>query len=350
MGRHARPKNYGRYRVPVIGITVLLAGSLTPLLLTSGTSHASSPPQAVAFACAGQTGFTHVSLTAQPVCPWGETGVSWQVVVSGPPVPSPTPTVTSTPTPTWTPPPSPSITPTPTWTPTPTITPTPSVTPSITPSATVPAPTPTPSVTPTGGGQYFGLAPAGTSLPRSDAYCAANIQPMAEVIPGNATANHTIPSGGVPWGPWATKIPYFAQVDGNFTGTTGEILEWAACKWGWDQDYAFAEATRESGWNQATIGDSGHSFGILQIRSAPSSQPGTANTGWGGYPWTHTATALAAEGQMAYLRACYDGKTQWPAGDAWGCIGTWFSGQWHTAAADGYIGRVQAVLNAKSWP
>jgi hypothetical protein len=26
----------------------------------------------------------------------------------------------------------------------------------------------------------------------------------------------------------------FARVDGNFSGTTGEILEWAACKWGRD--------------------------------------------------------------------------------------------------------------------
>jgi hypothetical protein len=200
----------------------------------------------------------------------------------------------------------------------------------------------------------------GTQLPRSDAYCASHVQQMAENFPANATANHDIPPAGTDfhWGPFVTRNPgltaTFAHVDGNFAGTTGEILEWAACKWGWDQDFAMAEAVRESSWHQSEVGDNGDSFGILQVRVSRAGDPASANSGWGGFPWVQQSTALDADAQMAYLRACYDGDTTWlgngyQAGNAWWYIGSWFSGQWMSAAADGYIGRVQAVLNSQGW-
>jgi hypothetical protein len=236
----------------------------------------------------------------------------------------------------------------------PRVTPTVAVTPTVTHTVT---PTITPTVTPTtsapsGSGQFFGIAAAGTSLPRSDAYCAAQVEPMAENVPANTTANHTVPSGALQLGPWAQRIANFSHVDGNFTGTTGEILEWAACKWGWDQDYAMAEAVIESTWRQSEA--SNNSYGILQVKVAPSGSSPSANSGWGGYPWVQQSTAFNADMQMAYLRACYDGDTPWlgngyQAGDAWGCIGSWFSGDWHSAAADGYISRVQADLNSQAW-
>jgi len=203
-------------------------------------------------------------------------------------------------------------------------------------------------------GSYFGLAPMGTALPRSDAYCAAHVQPQSERIPANTFANHTVPSGPVQFGPWGQRVAYFTDVDGHFTGTTGEILEWAACKWGWDQDLAMAEAVRESTWKQSEVGDNGDSFGILQVRVSKIGDPASANSGWGGFPWVQRSTALDADAQMAYLRACYDGDTSWlgngyQAGNVWGCIGSWFSGQWLSPAADGYISRVQAVLKSKGW-
>jgi hypothetical protein len=183
---------------------------------------------------------------------------------------------------------------------------------------------------------------------------------MAETVPANAAANHDAPPTGTDfhWGPWVTRnagvAANFTHVDGNFAGTTGEILEWAACKWGWNQDYAFAEAVRESSWVQSTAGDGEHSFGILQVKASRNADPPAANLGWGGYPWTQQSTALDADAQMAYLRACYDGDTPWfgngyRAGDAWGCIGSWFSGNWHSAAANGYISRVQAALSTQAW-
>jgi hypothetical protein len=229
---------------------------------------------------------------------------------------------------------------------------TPTVTPTVTQTVT-PTDTPTTSSpSSTGSGQFFGLAPLGTQLPRSDSYCASQVEPMAENVAANDTANHTVPSGTVAWGPWAQRISFFQDVDGNFTGTTGEILEWAACKWGWDQSYAMAEAVIESTWRQSEV--SGGSYGILQVKVSAGGAAPSANSGWGGYPQIQESTALDADAQMAYLRACYDGDTTWlgngyAAGNAWGCIGSWYSGQWLTSAADGYISRVQAVLSSQGW-
>jgi hypothetical protein len=40
----------------------------------------------------------------------------------------------------------------------------------------------------------------------------------------------------------------FAMVDGNYSGTTQDIIRWAACKWGVDEDWAYAESDQEHGW------------------------------------------------------------------------------------------------------
>jgi len=58
---------------------------------------------------------------------------------------------------------------------------------------------------------------------------------MEENIAANTAANHDAQPAGADfhWGPWVTRnagvAANFAHVDGNFAGTTGEILEWAAC-------------------------------------------------------------------------------------------------------------------------
>lgn len=228
--------------------------------------------------------------------------------------------------------------------------------PSPAPATQVQSPVPAGPSPGSSGGRSFALAPLGTPLPRSDAYCAQQVQPFPERIAANTTANHDVPPAGTNfhWGPWAQKAGTFSHVDGNFSGTTDEILEWAACKWGWDENYAKAEAVVESSWRQSEVGDNGHSFGILQVRASPDGQPASSNSGWGGYPWTQESTALDADAQMAYLRACYDGKTPWlgngyQAGDVWGCIGSWFSGDWRSAGADSYIAMVQAALASQSW-
>ena len=47
------------------------------------------------------------------------------------------------------------------------------------------------------------------------------------------------------------------RINGNFTGTTREILRWAACKWGINQNIVFAQAAVESWWRQTAEGDYG---------------------------------------------------------------------------------------------
>ena len=335
MGKHARSSGHSRHRYPVLaaGAVLAVAGVSSVLVsgrasdtavLAGGEAPAAAPSSASAiYGCAKSGGgFSNLSLTTAPACPPGEHGVTWQVQMTQP-TPTGTPTVT------------------------------PTGFPASTPSGTS-------TSSPNGSGQFFGLAPVGTQLPRSDAYCASHVQPMAENVPANTTANHDIPPAGTDfhWGPFVTRSPgltaTFTHVDGNFAGTTGEILEWAACKWGWDQDLAMAEAVRESSWKQSEVGDNGDSFGILQVRVSRAGDPAWANSGWGGFPWVQRSTALDADAQMAYLRACYDGDTSWlgngyQAGNVWGCIGSWFSGRWLSPAADGYISRVQAVLKSKGW-
>lgn len=44
-----------------------------------------------------------------------------------------------------------------------------------------------------------------------------------------------------------------------------------------------------------------------------------------------------------------DRGSTYAAGDAWGCVGRWFAGRWHTALADQYISTVQSNLNARIW-
>ena len=354
MGKHVQSGGRFRHKNPVLAASAVLAVvGVSSFLVAGGTTTiaglvgagapvaASSSASAIYRSTQPSGGFSALFATAGPTrSSGGAPGFLARAAdvrrhshsQDGLPVTaSATPTVTHSVIPAVTPPVTPTVTP--------------SVTSTVTPSATA-------TSSPSGPGQAFGLASVGTSLPRSDAYCASQVQPMAENVAANTTANHTVPSGSVQFGPWAQRIAYFKDVDGDFTGTTGEILEWAACKWGWDQDYAMAEAVIESGWRQSEVGT--NSYGILQVKVSPTGTSPSTNMGWGGYPWVQQSTALDADAQMAYLRACYDGDTPWlgngyQAGNAWGCIGSWFSGDWLSAAADGYISRVQAALNSQAW-
>ncbi len=146
------------------------------------------------------------------------------------------------------------------------------------------------------------------------------------------------------------------RINGDFTGTTIDILRWAACKWGIDQDIVFAQAAVESWWQQDTLGDFGtdasaclpghkigqdgtpgecpQSYGILQNRYPYEH---------GGWPAIARSTAMNADAAYAIWRACFDGYEVWlnsvprgaqyKKGDAWGCVGRWFAGRWRTSAA-----------------
>ncbi len=236
-----------------------------------------------------------------------------------------------------------------------------------------PTPTPKPASAPT----HFATLAPGAKLP-TDAQCAAWVRarPIAENKGSNKTANHTTGqhvAGSLFAGDSAKAASSIApRIDGNFTGTTQEILRWVACKWGIDENIVFAQAAVESWWRQDTLGDwdsdatacpPGHglgadgkagqcpqSYGILQDRWPYMKQ------GWPGFG---RSTAMDADMAYGIWRSCYDGYETWlntvdrgeqyHSGDAWGCVGRWFSGRWHTSASDGYVTKVKQYESQQIW-
>ncbi|MBW3638394.1 MAG: hypothetical protein KY451_00855 [Actinobacteria bacterium] len=259
----------------------------------------------------------------------------------------------------------------------------------LAPAEPVASPTSPTTVTssPPAVGGYAALKPVGSwnSLP-TDAQAAALVRRSSwEPRPDNARANSTTPSalalgahGGVEpiWNSWL--LP---RVTGNFTGTTDEIIQWAAHKWGLPDEVLRAQMISESYWYQGLLDSSGKpingkgfgdystnqahcppgytapcplSFGVLQIKySAP--HPGT-------FPHSRDSTAFNLDYVAGLMRGCYEGWETWlrdwgsetgpsnyAAGDLYGCLGRWYSGQWHTSPAEGYISSVKNHFSTKPW-
>ncbi len=196
------------------------------------------------------------------------------------------------------------------------------------PPVTVP-----PTVPPSG--SRFATLPPRSALP-TGAQCAQRVRAAAEIRPENSTPNHTTGTGANTRNDWSG----FQRVDGNFTGTTDEILQWAACKWGIDEDIVRAQIVKESNWYQSAVGDNGESFGLGQVRITAH---GTA------FPNAVNSSAYNIDYTYASWRACYEGVYSWlnqpqnstgvtyVAGDVWGCVGLWFSGRWYDQPALNYI-------------
>ena len=160
---------------------------------------------------------------------------------------------------------------------------------------------------------------------------------------------------------------------GNFTGTTDEIIQWAACKWGFDEDIVRAQTAKESWWIQRTGGDWTHRSEPLRARpraSAPTAAPAQCPESVGvqqvrypycglGVPARHHSTAYNLDAALAARRNCFEGNETWlnqfergrdyAAGDLWGCVGLWFSGRWYTPSSVTYIGEVQDYLSDRIW-
>jgi hypothetical protein len=224
--------------------------------------------------------------------------------------------------------------------------------------------------------------PPGAKLP-SEIDCASRVRRSSwEPRGDNEDANHRVLTTqqianlepfGSSYDPRAATL--IKQITGNFTGTTDEILQWVACKWGIDEDIVRAEAVVESHWHQSQLGDftndqnlcppgSGYpgawdgtgcyqSFGILQIKYIYN------KSAW---PMSRDSTAFNAEYAYGVIYACYEGwesylnereplegYSSYHAGDIWGCIGRWFSGNWYDQNAINYINLVKANFTEKKW-
>ena len=221
--------------------------------------------------------------------------------------------------------------------------------------------------------------PPGSALP-GDSTCASQItrssfEPRAD----NNAANHQLPTAAEianlhPWNPLigmdTLSDNLRKRITGNFTGTTDEILQWAACKWGIDANIIRAEAVTESNWYQSHLGDyttnqslcpprawNGtscyQSYGILQIKYT------YFQSEW---PMSRDDTAFNADFVYGWLRNCYEGLADYlyhsrpvsgypsyHAGDIWGCLGFWFSGTWYDQGAINYINVTRGYYAQKPW-
>lgn len=221
--------------------------------------------------------------------------------------------------------------------------------------------------------------PVGAPLP-DETTCRKQVTPALEYRPGNLrynaqpsvhlAANTVFPFGS---GDAPQQVTLARRISGNYAGTTDQIIQWAACKWGIEPDIVRAQAVAESYWDQSMHGDwgtnpawcpPGHGLGV-------DGEPGQCPQSWGmlqvkyrffhtSFPQAMTSTAVNLDLTLAVWRACYEGYETWlrgfqapghpyQAGDAWGCLGRWFSGNWYDAAAKDYIGRVLAAYNESAW-
>jgi autotransporter family porin len=199
---------------------------------------------------------------------------------------------------------------------------------------------PPPPTEPPPSGAPFTTLPVGAALP-SGAECAARVRTASEVRPENAAPNAN--AGSRANANTRTDWPGFARVDGAFSGTTDEIIQWAACKWGIDEDIARAQVIKESYWYMSANGDNGESWGLGQVRD-------TAHPSAFQYPAVNARNSSAYNLDYTYAswRACYEGAYTWlndverngtyGAGDVWGCLGVWFSGRWYVNT-DAYLNR-----------
>jgi autotransporter family porin len=203
--------------------------------------------------------------------------------------------------------------------------------------------------------RFSTLAP-GSALPSGDA-CAARVRRDPwEPRPNNATPNTTKSAARVDIDGASKEFNgrYARRINGNFTGTTDEIIQWGACKWGFNVDTVRAQAAQESYWRQETLGDwNGReylSYGLLQVKR--SVHKGT-------YPASATSTAFNVDYALAWRRACFEGDFTWlnepskrggyRAGDEWGCMGAWYSGDWYDPDAQRYLGKLRDYYTNRIW-
>jgi hypothetical protein len=152
-----------------------------------------------------------------------------------------------------------------------------------------------------------------------------------------------------------SEMPYKRYVDGRFRGTTDEIIQWAAHKWGINTNLMRAVATVESWWEMSTLGDDGDSVGLFQVR-----RPYHC---WGNCSIMRNFTAFNADYYGGIIRSYFDGLQTWlrrepdngrpyRAGDIWGSLGAWYSGRWWgppSRPIQPYLKDIKLRMAEKTW-
>jgi chitodextrinase len=222
--------------------------------------------------------------------------------------------------------------------------------------------------------------------PLSDQAAAADVIPTPENRPGNTPTNNYMPTSAQLHAFYTTinsngqtvvaANPYDQFVTGHYTGTTDEIIQWGAWKWGIPEDWLRAEYVQESRWNQSQLGDIAtvsssvynlyppqsragnnqvyESLGITQVKWIPD-----GSVGAGTEPLRWESTAFNVDYQCAQLRFYFDnprglrsawGDPSYSAGNGWESLGGWFEPYpWLNSGQANYISQVQGHLAARTW-
>ena len=200
------------------------------------------------------------------------------------------------------------------------------------------------------------IAPVGRP-PLSDAAAARLVRRTAwEARPANTADNHRVPTAAQLAAFRAQNVadPYKQYVDGRYRGTTDEIIQWAAAKWGLDPNLLRAVAAVETWWDMSFVGNDGSAFGIFQVRE-PYHCVGPVVCGL----FRHD-TAFNADYYGSIIRSYFDGRQTWlntvsgngapyRAGELWDSVGYWASGRWQDAHAAWYVSEVKYDLAHRVW-
>lgn len=208
-------------------------------------------------------------------------------------------------------------------------------------------------------------SPVGAALPSGEECARRVVRHAREPRPSNATANAATPGPVVLppwpdyWNPIVNRV-LVPRVDGAYAGTTEDIIDWGACKWGMDPELIRAVAWTESSWYQSKAGDVEEeqrlcaggdvapcptSFGLLQIKHIY--RPGS-------YPLSRQSTSFNVDYGLAVIRGCYEGwvlylRPPYAPGDLWGCLGWHYSGEWKNPLAQRYTAEVTRNLRDTPW-
>ncbi len=223
--------------------------------------------------------------------------------------------------------------------------------------------------------------------PLADDAAASDVVATGENRASNTAANQYVPSSAElqafrsaldPWGRTPVQAnPYNAYVTGDFRGSTDEIIQWAAAKWGIPVDWLRAQYMQESGWCDNKLGDLTtvtpaiynqyppqarvpgtndvyESMGISQVKWIPD-----GSVGAGTEPLRWQSAGFNVDYQAAIVRFFYDNpggvRSSWrdpsyQPDQPWNSIAGWYNPYpWGNAGQQSYVQDVQHQLLYRTW-